>query len=168
MREAIAGPTLRLYDTEDVVGVEVASALVGLLALSLGYAQQLGFGPGALSILMTRGLAEAARIGVTFGADPQTFSGMAGFGDLLAAAFGDERPEVKLGRALGRGMSAEAAGQGANAYIEGIAIARRMQRHAARRAIDMPITEAMADILDGGLSPEAALDRLMSRKVRKE
>jgi glycerol-3-phosphate dehydrogenase (NAD(P)+) len=168
MRDAIAGPSLRLYDTEDVIGVEIASALVGLMALSLGYAQQLGFGPGTLSILMTRGLAESARVGVSFGADPQTFAGMAGFGDLLAAAFGDERPEVKLGRALGRGASLEDAGREANAYIEGIAIARRVSRHAARRAIDVPITETMADILEGSLSAEAALERLMSRKVRKE
>lgn len=168
VRAAIAGPSMRLYQTEDVIGVELASALVGLLALALGYAQQLGFGPGALSILMTRGMAEAARLGVSFGGEERTFSGMAGFGDLMSAAFGDERPEVKLGRAIGRGASMEEAGREANATIEGVAIARRMQRHSARRGIETPITDVLAEILEGRLGPEAALARLMARRVHRE
>lgn len=168
VRGAIGGPSMRLYQTEDLVGVELASALVGLLALALGYTQQLGFGPGALSILMTRGMAEAARLGVSFGAEERTFSGMAGFGDLMSAAFGDERPEVKLGRALGRGASLEEAGREANATIEGVAIARRMQRHSARRGIETPITDVLAELLDGQLAPADALARLMARRVHRE
>lgn len=168
VREAIGGPALRIYQTEDVIGVELASALVGLLALALGYVQQLGFGPGALSILMTRGLAEAARLGHTLGAEERTFAGMAGFGDLMSAAFGDERPEVKLGRALGRGATLEQAGREASATIEGVAIARRIQRHAARRGVDVPITEVLADVLDGTLAPADGLTRLMARKVHRE
>ncbi len=168
MRDAISGPSMRLYQTDDLIGVEYASALVGLLALALGYAQQLGFGPGALSIMMTRGMAEAARLGVTFGAEERTFSGMAGYGDLMSAAFGDERPEVKLGRALARGASIEEAGREANATIEGVAIARRMQRHSARRLLDTPITDVLAEILDGKLAPADALARLMARRVHRE
>lgn len=168
MREAIAGPSMRIYQTEDLVGTELASALVGLMALALGYTQQLGFGPGALSVMMTRGMAEAARLGVTFGAEERTFSGMAGFGDLLSAAFGDERPEVKLGRALARGASFEEAGREANATIEGVAIARRMQQHSARRALDTPITDVLAEILEGNLKPDAALARLMARRVHRK
>jgi glycerol-3-phosphate dehydrogenase (NAD(P)+) len=168
MRAAIAGPSMRLYQTEDVIGVELASALVGLLALALGYTQQIGFGPGALSVMMTRGLAEAARLGVSFGAEERTFSGMAGVGDLMSAAFGDERPEVKLGRALGRGATMEQAGKEANATIEGVAIARRMQRHSARRALETPITDVLAEILEGELGPQDALARLMARRVHRE
>ncbi len=168
VREAIAGPSMRIYQTDDVIGVELASALVGLLALALGYAQQLGFGPGALSVMMTRGMAEAARLGVSFGAEERTFSGMAGVGDLMSAAFGDERPEVKLGRALGRGATMEQAGREANATIEGVAIARRMQRHSARRALETPITDVLAEILDGQLAPGDALARLMARRVHRE
>jgi glycerol-3-phosphate dehydrogenase (NAD(P)+) len=168
VREAIAGPTMRMYQTDDVLGVELASALVGLLALALGYTQQLGFGPATLSILMTRGLAEAARLGVSFGAEERTFSGMAGVGDLMSAAFGDDRPEVKLGRALARGASMEEAGREANATIEGVAIARRMQRHSARRGIDTPITDVLAEILEGQLAPTDALARLMARRVHRE
>ncbi len=168
VRDAIAGSAMRMYQTEDLVGVELASALVGLLALALGFAQQLGFGPGALSVMMTRGLAEAARLGVSFGAEERTFAGMAGVGDLMSAAFGDDRPEVRLGRALGRGATLEQAGRDANAYVEGIAIARRMQRHAARRGIEIPITDVLADILDGQMTAETAVAQLMARRVHRE
>lgn len=168
VREAIAGPSLRLYQTEDLVGTETSSALVGLLALALGYALELGFGPSTLAVLMTRGMAEAARIGVSLGGDEHTYAGMAGFGDLLSAVAGDERPEVRLGRALARGLSLDAAAKEAGAYIEGVVIARRIQEHASRRDIDVPIAEAMADVLDGSLSPSDALERLMRRKARRE
>jgi len=168
VREAIAGPTLRLYQTEDLVGCETSSAMVGLLALSLGYAVEMGFGPSTRAILMTRGMAEAGRVGVSLGGDERTYAGMAGFGDLLSAVAGDERPEVRLGRALARGLSLDAAAREASAYVEGVVIARRIQVHAARKGIDVPIAEAMADLLEGKTSPEQALAKLMSRKVRRE
>lgn len=168
VRDAIAGPMLRLYQTDDLVGCETSSALVGLLALALGYAIEMGFGPSTRAVLMTRGMAEAARIGVSLGGEERTYAGMAGFGDLLSAVAGDERPEVRLGRAIARGLSLEDAAKEANAYVEGIVIARRIQRHAARRGIDVPISETMADLLEGGTSSREALAKLMNRKVRRE
>jgi glycerol-3-phosphate dehydrogenase (NAD(P)+) len=168
VREAIAGPTLRLYHTEDLVGCETSSALVGLLALCLGYAREMGFGPATTSVLMTRGMAEAARVGISLGAEERTYSGMAGFGDLMAAVAGDERPEVRLGRALARGVSLDAAAREASAYVEGVVIARRIQLHAARKNIDVPISESMADLIEGKTSAQEALAKLMSRKVRRE
>jgi glycerol-3-phosphate dehydrogenase (NAD(P)+) len=168
LRTAIAGPSMRVYQTEDVLGVEYASAMVGLLALALGYTQQLGFGPGALSVMMTRGMAESARLGGSLGGEERTFAGMAGVGDLMSAAFGDERPEVKLGRALARGASRDEAAREANAYIEGVSIARRLSAHAARRGIDTPIIDVLAEILDGRLTPSDALARLMARRVHRE
>lgn len=168
VREAIASPRLRLYQTEDVIGVEVASALVGLLALAVGYAKEMGLSPTALGILATRGMVEAARVGVSLGGDERTFAGVAGYGDLIAAIAGDERPELALGHALGRGMALEEAGRTAGAYIEGVTIARRVQRHAMRRAIEVPITEALADAIDGRLTPSGVLERLMSRRTKQE
>ncbi|WP_075098044.1 NAD(P)-binding domain-containing protein [Sandaracinus amylolyticus] len=168
LREAIAGPTLRLYQTEDVVGVEVSAALVGLLALAIGYAQEMGINPAALAILATRGMVETARIGVSLGADDRTFAGVAGYGDLIAAVAGDERPELELGRALGRGLTLQQAGEHAGAYIEGVTIARRVQRHAMRRGIEVPIIEALADALDGKLTPTGVIERLMSRRSKRE
>ncbi|MFN9809882.1 MAG: glycerol-3-phosphate dehydrogenase, partial [Deltaproteobacteria bacterium] len=102
------------------------------------------------------------------GGDERTYAGMAGFGDLLSAVAGDERPEVRLGRAIARGLTIEAAAGEANAYVEGVVIARRIQRHAQRKGIDVPIAETMADLLEGVTSPTDALVKLMSRKVRRE
>ena len=168
VRTAIAGPALRLYQTEDLVGCETSSAMVGLLALALGYAVEMGFGPSTQAVLMTRGMAEAGRVGVSLGGDERTYAGMAGFGDLLSAVAGDERPEVRLGRAVARGLTLDAAAKEANAYVEGVVIARRIQQHASRKGIDVPIAETMADLLEAKTSPSEALAKLMSRKVRRE
>lgn len=168
VREAIAGPSLRLYETEDVLGVELSSALVGLMALVLGFAKELGFGPATLSVLMTRGLAEVTRFGVAMGAEERTFHGMAGFGDLLAAAFGDERPEVLLGQGLARGLSVEDAAKQAGAYVEGIKIASRVAARAKSLGIEMPISDAIAAVMAGQLTPQAMLEKLMTRRLRKE
>jgi glycerol-3-phosphate dehydrogenase (NAD(P)+) len=168
VRAAIAGPSLRLYETEDVLGVELSSALVGLLALALGFAKELGYGPSTLSVLMTRGLNEVSRFGVALGAEEKTFHGMAGFGDLLAAAFGDERPEVLLGKSLARGVSLDAAAKEAGAHVEGVKIARRVSARAKSLGLEMPISDAIASVVDGSISPRKALDTLMLRRARKE
>lgn len=168
VRAAIGGKALRLYETEDVTGVEVASAMVGLLALALGFARELGFGPGTLAVLMTRGMAEAARVGVALGGEERTFSGVAGFGDLMAASFGDGRPEVALGAALAQGRSLLEAAAATGTHVEGVEIARRVSAFAARRRIETPISDAIAAVVGGQLSPKDALDRLMARRVRRE
>lgn len=168
VREAIAGPTMRLYQTDDVVGVEVSSALVGLLALAVGYAKEMGVNPAALAILATRGMVEAARVGVALGGEERTFSGIAGYGDLIAAVADDGRPELELGRALGRGLSLEEAGKVAGAHIEGVTIARRVQQFALRRGIEVPICDALADAIEGKLTPEGVLERLMRRRTHRE
>jgi glycerol-3-phosphate dehydrogenase (NAD(P)+) len=166
--EALANPRLRLYRSDDVIGVEVSAALVGLLALAIGYAKEMKLNSAALAILATRGMVETARIGVSLGANERTFSGLAGYGDLIAAIAGDNRPELELGHALGRGLSLEEAGRITKAHIEGVSIARNIQRHALRRGIEVPITEALADAIDGRLTPAGMIDRLMSRPTPRE
>src|SRR5690606_25963032 len=161
VREAIRG--VRLYDTDDTVGVEVASAMVGLLALVTGFCLESKIPPSATATMMSRGLAEAARVGVRMGAREETFHGLAGAGDLYAAMAGDERAELRLGRALARSTDLEAAGREAGAYIEGVTIARRVANYAARVGVDAPIATVTADVLEGLLDPAGALERLMSR-----
>lgn len=168
VRGAIAGETLRIYSTDDVTGVEVASALVGMLALAAGFALGIGMGPSALAVLCTRGIAEAQRVGVKLGAKERTFVGLAGFGDLVSAVAGDERPEIKLGRALGKGASLAEAGRAAGAHIEGVSIARRIANFAERAKFAAPIAEATADMVEGKLSPREAVMSLMSRQVFTE
>lgn len=168
VRETIGGPTLRIYSTDDVNGVEVASAMVGLLVLGIGFVRQLGMGPGALAVMGTRGMVEAARLGRALDGREQTFGGLAGFGDLLAALAGDERPEIRLGQALATGDSLADAAEKAGAHIEGVSFARRVTRYAARMGVEVPISQALADVLDGRLTPEQALESLMTRRVGHE
>ena len=168
VRSAIGGPNLRLYATGDVVGVEVASAMVGLLTVCAGFGQGMGLGPPTLAIMGTRGLAEAARVGAALDADERTFHGLAGVGDLMAALSGDDRPELRLGRALGRGATIEEAAEEAGANIEGAAIAHQVSRFVRSRGFEAPISSAVAEVLSGECSPKEAVGKLMTRQVGVE
>ena len=168
VRAAIGSATLKVYTTDDVRGVEVASAMVGLLTLAAGYAQGIGVGPSALAVMCTRGIVEAQRLGVHLGAREKTFAGLAGFGDLVAATIGDDRPEMKLGRAVAKGHSLEDASRMAAANIEGVTIAKRVASYAAKRKINMPISDTIAQVLDGKLNSTEALEQLMTRQVLVE
>lgn len=166
--DAIGGPTLRVYGTDDLVGVEIASALVGLVALALGYAQRLGMGPGTLAVLTTRGLAEATRVGEVRGGLPRTFAGLAGAGDLIAAVAGDGRPEVEFGRALAEGLGLRAAAERAGAYVEGALIASRVAAFGPRRGVQVPLSTGLAKLMAGELSVEQLTEALMARPAKRE
>jgi glycerol-3-phosphate dehydrogenase (NAD(P)+) len=168
VRQSIGGLALRVYQTDDVVGVEVASAMVGLMALVAGYARTAGIPVATLAVLVTRGMFEAARVGVALGARELTFSGLAGFGDLISVVGGDDRPETRLGTALAKGSSLADAGREAGAHIEGVTIARRVADYGARIGLEAPIARMIADVLEGSLTPEGAISRLMSRQVLTE
>jgi glycerol-3-phosphate dehydrogenase (NAD(P)+) len=168
VREAIAGPSLQILHSEDVVGVELASAMVGVLTAAAGYARAIGLGPSALALLLTRGMREGKEIGVTLGGDRATFAGLAGMGDLLAAMAGDGRPEYRLGEALARGASLHEAAREAGTHIEAITMARRMLDHAARRGLHTPTLDTLARVFQGSLSPDGAIAELMARRVGRE
>jgi len=166
--DAIGGPMMRVYGTDDLVGVEIASALVGVLALALGYAQHLGMGPGALAVLGTRGLAESTRVGEARGASARTFAGLAGAGDLLAAVAGDGRPELEFGRALGQGLDLQAAAERAGAYIEGAALAGHIAAFGERRGFEVPLFHGLAMLMAGQLTATALVEGLMARPATRE
>jgi glycerol-3-phosphate dehydrogenase (NAD(P)+) len=166
VRGAIAGPSMRLFATDDVIGVEVASALVGVLLVGAGLGREIGLGSSTLSVFLTRGLAEATAIGAAMGARDKTFSGMAGTGDLLAAISGDERPETRLGRAIAKGASISE--QRHQAHVEAIELARRVAGFAERNKIEAPVLRAIADVVERKLSPADAVAQLMSRNVTNE
>ena len=140
VREALGGAGLRIYETRDVVGVELASATVGFLTVVLAYAQELGLEPSTIAVLATRGIVEVSRIGQTLGAKESTFMGLAGLGDLIAAVAGDQRPELRLGRALAQGADLSNAVGEAGAYVEGIDVARHLIEHARRLGLETPIS----------------------------
>jgi len=168
VRRAIASPSLRIYETRDVLGVEIASALVGFLALAVGYAQQVGTGPAALAVFLTRGMAEAQRFTESLGGDPATLGGLAGYGDLLSVMAGDQRPEVAIGRALGAGESLENAAKRAGGHVEGLSIAAQLVTHAEEARIDAPITRMIAKVLREETKTEEVIAALMARRVGRE
>lgn len=163
VKAALGSPRLRLYTTKDIVGVEVASAMVGLLALQAGFCLERDISPSAMAVMMTRGLAEAARVGERLGGSTETFHGLAGAGDLYAAIGGDERAEVQLGRALDETLDLAGASKTAGAYVEGLAIARRVARYAERHGVDAPIATVTAAVFEGEMKVDIALRALMER-----
>ncbi|PRP91293.1 Glycerol-3-phosphate dehydrogenase [Enhygromyxa salina] len=168
VRGALGGPTLRIYDSSDMRGVELAAALTGLLLFTVGFAQGVGFGPSTIGAMTTRGVAEVARIGMALGARADTFGGLACFGDLLAAVAGSDRPELELGRALAEGATPRAALLRAGGNIEGIEVARRVSTFGTRRKIRTPLADVIAAMVGGELTASEAVRSLMGRDVGSE
>jgi len=168
VREALGGAGLRIYETRDVIGVELASATVGFLTVVLAYAQELDLDPSTLAVLATRGMVEVSRIGETLGAKESTFMGLAGLGDLIAAVAGDERPELQLGRALARGAELGSAVGEVGAYVEGIEVAGHLMEHARRLGLETPISSTFVAVSEGRMSQDDAIQALMERPVGKE
>ncbi len=168
VRSAIGGPTLRIYDNDDMRGVELAAALTGLLLFAIGFAQRVGFGPSTIGAVATRGVAEVTRIGQALGARPDTFAGLACFGDLLAAVAGSDRPELELGRALGEGATPKAALLRAGGNIEGIEVARRVAEFGRRRKIRTPLADVIDEMVGGRLTTSEGVRQLMGRDVGRE
>lgn len=166
--EALSGPTLRIYRTDDVIGVEFASTGVGLLAMAVGYARGMGLGPATLAIMASRGMSECARIGVTLGGRTETFTGLAGYGDLLAAFADDGRPELAVGRALAAGTPLAQIGQQIGAYVEGLESSRRIAAYARRTGAHAPLLSRCADVFEGKVDSGQALAALMGRQVGEE
>jgi glycerol-3-phosphate dehydrogenase (NAD(P)+) len=144
VRAAFLSPALRVYTTEDLVGLEWASALTGILAVAVGFARAQNLGAGIVAAFVTRAVQEAARIAVAAGAEERTMLGLGGFGDLLAAIADDARPEVKLGEAIARGEKVDVAVKALGQRIEAIALAPQIVAMAKRAKVPAPIFEAIA------------------------
>ena len=168
VREALGGAELRIYETSDVVGVELASATVGFLTVVLAYGQEVGLDPSTLAVVATRGIVEVSRIGQTLGAKESTFTGLAGLGDLIAAVAGDQRPELRLGRALAQGIDLSNAVGEAGAYVEGIEVAGHLIEHARRLGLETPISSTFVALSQRRVSRDDAIEALMERPVGKE
>jgi glycerol-3-phosphate dehydrogenase (NAD(P)+) len=152
---------LRVFSTPDLRGLEWASALVGCLAIGVGFAEQAGAGPGLLAALIARSVDEAALIAAAAGAEERTMLGLGGYGDLLASIALDDRPEVVIGRALAQGRSLEAAVTEARLRVEAIPLVPRVLAFARDRRVPAPSFEALQQILDGQ-PPAEILSRLFA------
>jgi glycerol-3-phosphate dehydrogenase (NAD(P)+) len=162
--EALGSGTFRPYASGDVVGVAVGGAVKNVLAIACGIVDGRGLGESARAAIMTRGFAEMARFGLALGAKLETLSGLSGFGDLVLTASSRQSRNFSLGIALGQGGSVHRAGP----LAEGAATAPALVRRAQELGIQMPIAEAVADIVEGRIDVDAAIRALLSRPLKSE
>lgn len=165
---AFHSPTLRVYANDDIVGVEVGGAVKNVLAIATGLCDGLGLGLNARAALITRGLAEMTRLGVALGAKPETFTGLSGLGDLVLTATGDLSRNRKVGLALAQGKTLDEAVAALGHVAEGVYCARTVVQRAAGLGIEMPISQGVVALLDGGVTPAQALASLMGREAKGE
>jgi glycerol-3-phosphate dehydrogenase (NAD(P)+) len=165
---AFHSPTLRIYASEDVVGVEVGGAVKNVLAIATGLCDGLQLGLNARAALITRGLAEITRLGVALGARAETFMGLSGLGDLVLTATGDLSRNRRVGLALAQGQSLEQAVQSLGHVAEGVYSARTVVGRAQAMGLEMPIAQAVLDLLEGRLLPAQAVAALMGRNPAAE
>jgi len=159
---------LRIYANDDLVGVEVGGAVKNVLAIATGVCDGLGLGLNSRAALMTRGLAEIARLGLALGADRQTFMGLAGMGDLILTCTGDLSRNRRVGLALAQNKSLPQILEELGHVAEGVYTAREVDRLAARLGVEMPISAAVAAVLDGRLTAAQAVEQLMARDPKEE
>ncbi len=158
----------RVYSHTDVVGVELAGALKNVIALAAGILEGLGLGFNARAALITRGLAEITRLGVTLGAQPMTFAGLAGMGDLILTATGTLSRNRTLGVALGQGQTLQQALAGKAAVVEGVNTTRTAVALGERHGVEMPIAREVANVLFQNKPPRQAVSDLMERELKAE
>ena len=158
----------RTYTSEDVRGVELGGSVKNVIAIAAGAVEGMGFGFNTQAALITRGLAEITRLGVALGADPRTFAGLAGMGDLILTCMGGLSRNRTVGVELGRGRPLEEILGGMKAVAEGVRTARSTRDLARRHGIEMPIVEAVYAMLYDGLDPRRAVEQLMTREPKAE
>ena len=162
---ALGSPTLRVYPTHDLRGLEWASALVGCLTIAIGYAQAMHMSAGLVAALISRAIGEAARIAAAAGGEEKTLFGLAGYGDLLASIAQAERPEVIVGQALARGVPREEAVKAAQLRVEALELIPRISEWAERRGVRAPIFRALAGGVAFGKKADAILHELMTLPI---
>jgi glycerol-3-phosphate dehydrogenase (NAD(P)+) len=161
-------PSLRLYGTADVTGVEIGGALKNTIAIAAGVVEGMGQGHNALAALITRGLAEVTRLAVAMGGQRETLSGLAGLGDLVLTCTGGLSRNRHVGAELARGRSLNEVVASTKMVAEGVRTTEAALALGARHGVELPITEQMADVLAGRKAPSAAVRELMGRRQKAE
>jgi glycerol-3-phosphate dehydrogenase (NAD(P)+) len=158
----------RAYTNTDVVGCELGGATKNVIALAVGIAVGLGLGANATASVITRGLAEISRLGAALGADPYTFSGLAGLGDLVATCSSPLSRNRTFGEELGRGRTVAEISASTRQVAEGVKSCASIQALAAAHGVEMPIVEHVAGVIAGRLTPAEMITALMSRSAKPE
>jgi glycerol-3-phosphate dehydrogenase (NAD(P)+) len=168
LQRASAAPYLRPYTNTDVVGCELGGAVKNIIALACGMAAGMGFGDNTKATIMTRGLAETTRLGVAYGADPRTFAGLAGMGDLVATCSSPLSRNRTFGEKLGRGFSLAEVVAEQNQVAEGVKSCEAVFGLARARDVEMPIVEHVVLAVHEGMPIPQVVRSLMSREPRSE
>ncbi len=168
MQQLFFAPTFRVYTNPDVVGCEMAGALKNVLAIGAGIADGLGYGDNTKAALMTRGLAELARLGATLGGDPLTFAGLAGMGDLIATCSSPQSRNRHVGVELGKGRALDDIVNEMNMVAEGVKTTAAVLALAERHSVEMPLAAFVGRVLNEGARPADLIPELMLRKAKPE
>jgi glycerol-3-phosphate dehydrogenase (NAD(P)+) len=161
-------PRLRLYSSNDLIGVEIGGAVKNVIAIAAGISDGLGFGLNARAALLTRGLAEISRLGLRLGGRQDTFMGLSGMGDLILTCTGDLSRNRQVGLKLAGGESLEGILRELGHVAEGVSTAREVSRLARELGVEMPITESVRGILDQEMPPREAVAALLNREIKDE
>lgn len=168
VQQCFSTDRFRVYTNADLIGVELAGALKNVMAIATGISDGLGFGDNAKSALMTRGLVEMSRFGLAMGAEPDTFQGMAGLGDLITTCFSPHGRNRRVGERLGQGESLAQILGTMTAVSEGVTTARSVHERTRSMGLEMPITTAVYRVLYEGITPAEGVASLMARKSGSE
>ena len=168
LQAACSTPYFRPYTNPDVVGCELGGAVKNVIALATGMAEGMGFGDNTKASLITRGLAETARLGVALGADPMTFAGLAGLGDLVATCSSPLSRNRTFGERLGRGETVAEVLATRQQTAEGVKSCVSVLELARKHGVDMPITEQVVAVCHEGLPPHKVIRSLMTRQAKSE
>ncbi|MBI4560310.1 MAG: NAD(P)-dependent glycerol-3-phosphate dehydrogenase [Candidatus Hydrogenedentes bacterium] len=168
VQDALRGRTFRVYTSPDIVGVELGGALKNIIAIAAGVVDGLGLGDNAKAALITRGLAEMARLGVAMGAEPLTFAGLSGVGDLIVTCASRHSRNRSVGERIAQGMSLEQIQASSPMVAEGVRNTRSAHALAKRHGIEMPITEQVHRVLFEGANAREAVTALMLREAKPE
>lgn len=158
----------RVYTNHDVVGVEIGAAVKNIVALAAGISDGLGYGDNTKAALMTRGIAEITRLGIKLGADPMTFAGLAGIGDLIVTCTSMHSRNRRCGILLGKGVDLETAKQQIGMVVEGVSATEAVYNLANKVGVEMPIVNALYDVLFKGRDARDAVNELMTRDKKSE
>ena len=168
VQEVFATDTFRVYTNNDLVGVEIGGALKNIIALAAGMSDGLGYGDNTTAALATRGIYEMSKLGMKLGANPQTFNGLSGIGDLIVTCTSMHSRNRRAGILIGQGLSSEEASQKVGQVVEGIKTTKSAYDLASKYGVNMPITEKLYEVIYNNKNPREAVVELMTRGYKQE
>ena len=168
IQSAFMTPTMRVYANLDLLGVEIAGSVKNVLAIAAGISDGLGYGDNTKAAIVTRGIAEIKRLGLAMGAQPATFAGLAGIGDVVVTCMSRHSRNRHLGEQIGQGKSLEEIEREMTMIAEGVRTTASVRDLARRHGVEMPITEAVYETLFEGRQPTEAVEDLMTRSAKRE